>query len=207
MRKALLSAKQLLEYVASARCDLKPAAALAAAAFVFIAVFAWAYVDTSVGGVVDGGWLWRLWHVGTLIIAVIGVWAVWCVTKGCLWVRGLGLCVFTVVVFANAYNDGLFGIYSGTVWHTANSLFIGFTSLAAVAVWRRRAAPWRTGAIILFAFGYVVRVNGLVIDNALLWDIMNPLIMLTALACAVDAFRANASSDEPVDEPVLGGPR
>jgi hypothetical protein len=136
--------------------------------------------------------------VGTLIIAVVGVWAVWCVTKGRPWVRGLALSVFTVIVFINVYNEGWFGGYSGTIWHTANSLFIGFTSWAAVALWRWRTVSWRIGAIVLFALGYVVRVNGLVFGVGIVWDIMNPLIMLTALACAVYAFQANTSSDEPV---------
>ncbi len=196
MRKARQSAKELLDGHLLARRDLKPAAALAVATFVFVAVFAWAHMDNAV--VVDGEWLWRLWHVGTLIIAVIGVGAVWCVTQGCPWVRGLALCVFTVAVFANTYNDGWFGSYSGTIWHTANSLFIGFTSLTAVALWRWRAALWRSGAIVVFALGYAVRVNGLVFDVPVIWDIMNPLIMLTALACAAAAFQANASPDEPV---------
>ena len=195
MKKASQSVKDLLDGHLLARRDLKPAAALAVAAFVFVAVFAWAYADNEV--VVDGEWLWRLWHVGTLVIAVIGVGAVWCVTIGCPWVRGLALCVFTVAVFANAYNDGWFGSYSGTVWHTANSLFIGFTSFAAIALWRLRTVPWRVGAIVVFVLGYAVRINGLVFDVPVLWDIMNPLIMLTALACAVDAFQADASPSEP----------
>ena len=177
-------------------CDLTPAAALTVAAFVFVAVFCWAYMDNAV--VVDGEWLWRLWHLGTLIIAMVGVWAVWYVTKGCPWVRGAALCVFTVAVFVNVYNDGWFGEFSGTVWHTVNSLFIGFTSWAGIALWRRRAAPWRIGTIVLVASGYVVRLNGLVFDVPVVWDIMNPLIMLTALACAVYAFQANASQDESV---------
>ena len=195
LRKALQSGKESLDGHLLARRDLKPSAALAVAAFVFVAVFAWAYMDNAV--VVDGSWLWRLWHLGTLIIAVIGVGAVWCVTQGCPWVRGLALCVFTAIVFINVYNEGWFGGYSGTVWHTANSLFIGFTSWAAVPLWRRRAVSWRIGAIVLFALGYVVRVNGLVFDVGVVWDIMNPLIMLTALACAVYSFQASASWDEP----------
>ncbi len=166
------------------------------AAFVFVAVFGWAYMDNAV--VVDGGHLWRLWHLGTLVLAMIGVGAVWYVTKACPWVRGLALCVFTVVVFVNVYNDGVYGEYSGTVWHTANSLFIGFTSGAGVALWGRRAVPWRIGALVLAAFGYAVRINGLIVDEPVVWDIMNPLIMLTALACAADAFQANASQEEPV---------
>ena len=175
--------------------DLTPAAALAVCAFVFVAVFAWAYQDTAIGGVVDGGWLWRLWHVGTLIIAIIGVTAAWMVTKGCPWVRGLGLCVFTVVVFINAYNGDLFGIYSGTVWHTANSLFIGFTNLAAVVLLRRRAYIL---AIAVVCVGYGIRINGLLLDVPVIWDMMNPLIMLTALACAVDAFQTKTAPEEPV---------
>ncbi len=178
------------------RCDLTPATATIVAALVFVAVFGWAYMDDAV--VVDGGWLWRLWHLGTLIIAMVGVWAVWHVTKGCPWVRGAALCVFTVVVFVNVYNDGWFGKYSGTVWHTANSLCVGFTGGAGIALWRRRAALWRIGTIVLIAFGYVVRLNGLVFDEPVVWNIMNPLIMLTALACAADAFQAKASQDKSV---------
>ncbi len=198
MRKAWQPAKELLDEHLLARRDLKPPAALAMAAFVFVAVFAWAYTDNLV--VVDGEWLWRLWHLGTLIIAIIGVWAVWLVTKGCPWVRGLALCVFTVSVFANAYNGDWFGGYSGTVWHTANSLFIGFTSFAAVALGRRKALLWRIGGLVVFAMGYAIRINGLVFDVAVIWDIMNPMIMLTALACAVVAFQANTSPDKLGDE-------
>ena len=175
--------------------DLTPAAALAVYAFVFVAVFAWAHQDTAISGVVDGGWLWRLWHIGTLIIAIIGVSAAWLMTKSCPWVRGLGLCVFTVVVFINSYNHELFGIYSGTVWHTANSLFIGFTNLAAVVLLRRRAYLL---AIVVVVIGYGIRINGLLFDVRVIWDIMNPLIMLTALACAVDAFQTKTAPEELV---------
>ena len=175
--------------------DLTPAAALTAYAFVFVAVFAWAYQDTAIAGVVDGGWLWRLWHIGTLVIAIIGVTAAWLVTKTCPWVRGLGLCVFTVAVFLNAYHGDLFGIYSGTIWHTANSLFIGFTNLAAIVLLRRRDYIL---AIAVLVIGYGIRINGLLFDVEVIWDIMNPLIMLTALACAVDAFQTKTVPEEPV---------
>ena len=90
-----------------APCDLDPIAALAAAAFIMLAIFAWT-AKTAVADPADVGvahWGWKLWQIGPLVMGFVGVWWFWLSTRRVAWVRSLALAVLAlgIVVFANAY--------------------------------------------------------------------------------------------------------
>ena len=160
-------------------------AAIAAVAFVALAIFAWAEKTSVVdpNELSTSYWPWRLWQLGPLVIALAGVWWLWFSTRRVAWVRGLALGVFALAVLANTYS-GLFGDYSAEVWQTVNPLFIAFSSVAAVALWRCGCAAGRVGTVIAAALGIVIFINAYFTNNVILWQIMDPLMMLAALAWA-----------------------
>ena len=125
-----------------------------------------------------------------------GVWWLWLSTRRVAWVRSLALGLLALVVLANAYT-GLFGNYWGEVWRTVNPIFIGSASVAAVALWRSGGAAGRVGAAASVALGGVLFANGYFVNNGVIWQIMDPLRMLTALAWAAGALEAEVA--EPRD--------
>ena len=92
--------------------DLAPIPAIAVTAFLALAMFAW--VERTV--VVDpegrsvSYWPWKLWQIGVLLMALVGVWWVWSSTRRVAWVRSLALGLLALVVLLNGYG-GLFGDY------------------------------------------------------------------------------------------------
>lgn len=181
--------------------DLSPIPAIAATAFLALAIFAW----TERTVVVDPDslavpyWPWKLWQIVPLLLGVVGVWWVWLSTRHVPWVRSLALGILALVVLANGY-DVLFGDYWGDVWRTVNPLFIGSSSVAAVALWRCGCAAGRVGAVVSVALGVLVFANGYFVNNEVLWQILNPARMLAALAWAAGASQANVATPE-VGEP------
>lgn len=172
------------------RCLLTPLAALAIAAFIAIAVFALAESASRISGLEEGQWLWKAWQFGPLILAVAGVWAFWCTTREVPWVRGVALCVYTLVVFLNLY-VGWFGDSSENVWRTSDDLFIGVSIVAAVRLWLTGETLLRAAALIIAAFGLVMFLGFIVLhDYSAVWWTMNPLTMLTALAFAAASFQS-----------------
>ena len=117
--------------------DLTPIPAIAATAFVALAIFAWTertiVVDPE--GLSVSYWPWKMWQIAPLLMGFGGVWWVWMSTRRVPWVRSLALGTLALVVLANGYSD-LFGDHSGNVWRTVNPLFIGSSSVAAVVLWR-----------------------------------------------------------------------
>ncbi len=174
--------------------DLSPVAALAAVAFVAIAVFAWAERSDAVIPD-DAPWLWRAWQLGALVIAVGGVWKVWLYTRRAAWVRSLAMGVFAMVIFANTYAEP-FGDYTNEVWQTVNPLFIACCSVAAVALWRCGCAAGRAGAMIFGVLGLVDFVNAYFVNSAVVWQIMNPLMTLSALSWAAGALYVNVAAPD-----------
>ena len=53
---------------------------------------------------------------------------------------------------ANGYS-GLFGDHSGNVWRTVNPLFIGSSGVAAVVLWRCGCVAGRVGAVVSLTLG------------------------------------------------------
>ena len=169
--------------------DLQPIPALVAAAFVFLATFAWAERTVLVDpdGMSVPYWPWKLWQAGALFLGIGGAWWVWLSTRRVYWVRSLALGVLAAVVFVNAYG-GVFGEYGGDVWRTVNPLFIGCASVAAVALWRSGSPAARLGAVVSAALGIALFANAYFVDYGDAWQVLNPLLMLAILAwVAVDA--------------------
>ena len=113
--------------------DLGPIPAVAAAAFVALAIFAWTERTVVVDpeGLSVPHWPWKLWQIAPLLMGFAGVWWVWLSTRRVPWVRSLALGAVALAVLANGYSD-LFGDYRGDVWRTVNPIFIGASSVAAV---------------------------------------------------------------------------
>ena len=177
--------------------DLGPIPAVAATAFVALAIFAWTertvLVDPEDMSVTY--WPWKLWQIAPLLMGFGGVWWVWSSTRRVSWVRSLALGILALVVLANGYSD-LFGDHWGNVWRTVNPLFIGSSSVAAVALWRTGYTAGRVVAVVSGALGALVFANGYFVDNGVIWQILNPVRMLTALAWAAVAGQANVAAPD-----------
>ena len=184
-------------------CELNGIQAIAAAALLAVALFAWAnatyaLVDRPDVASVDN-WLWRLWQLGALLMAFAGVWWLWLNTRRVPWTRSLALGVYALFVFVNTYNSAWFGDHRGNVWEVANPLFIAFASVAAVALWRSQSPAARIGAVLAAALAVVDFVNAYFVDETVIWQIMNPLMIMAALAWAAGALKTNLApaSDRP----------
>ena len=177
--------------------DLGAIPAVAATAFVALAVFGWTERTVLVDpdGMSVPYWPWKLWQIGPLLIGIGGAWWLWLSTRHVAWVRSLALAVLALVVLANGYSD-TFGDHWGNVWRTVNPLFIGSSTVAAVAMWRTGSAAGRVAGVISLALGAIVFANAYFVDNGTLWDALNPLRMLTALAWAAVAGEAHAATPE-----------
>ena len=171
--------------------NLNAVQALAGAALLAVALFAWAHatqvvVDRPDVGSVDN-WLWRLWQVGTLGMALGGVWWLWFASRRVVWTRSLALGIYALAVFINTYNGAWFGEDRGNVWEVINPLFIAFCSVSAVALWRRRRAVARAAAVPFVILASVDFVNAYFVDSLVVWWIMNPLMIMAALFWAAAA--------------------
>ena len=182
--------------------ELGPISAIAATAFVALAVFAWTertiLVDPE--GMSVPYWPWKLWQVGPLLMGLAGVWWLWLSTRNVAWVRSFALGILALVVLANGYSD-LFGDQWGNVWRTVNPLFIGCSSVAAVALWRCGSAAGRLGAVVSAGVGILVFANGYFVDNGIVWQILNPVRMLAALAWAAVACQGDLATPGSVEPP------
>ena len=171
--------------------DLGPIPAIATAAFVALAIFAWTertlLVDPDHMSVPY--WPWKLWQIGPLLMGLAGVWWIWLSTRHVTWVRSLALGILALAVLANGYSD-LFGHHWGNVWRTVNPLFIGCSSVAAVTLWRSGSTAGQVGAVVSAGLGALVFANAYFVDNGVIWQILNPVRMLTALAWAAGANQA-----------------
>ena len=178
-------------------CDLNAVQAIAACAFVALAIFAWTErtVIVDPDGLSVAYWPWKLWQIGPLLMGFVGVWWLWLSTRRVSWVRSLALGILAAVVLANGYT-GLFGEYWGEVWRTVNPLFIASCSVAAVALWRCGCPAGKMGAAVCVVLGVAVFANAYFVNNGVLWQILDPVRMLTELAWAAGAVRANIAAPE-----------
>ena len=180
--------------------DLTPIPAVAAAFFVALAIFAW----TENTGIADPNdlsvsyWPWKLWQIAPLLMGAGGTWWIWLSTRRVAWVRSLALGLMALTVFLNGYT-GVFGDYWGEVWRTVNPLFIGSASVSAVVLWRCGCAAGRVGAVISVALGALVFANAYFVNNGILWEILDPVRMLTELAWAAGATQANVVAPESIE--------
>ena len=185
--------------------DLSPIPAAAVTAFLVLAIFAWTERTVLVDpdGMSVPYWPWKLWQIAPLLMGFGGVWWVWLSTRHVPWVRSLALSILALAVLANGYSD-LFDDHWGNVWRTVNPLFIGSSSVAAVALWRSRCVAGRVAAVISLTLGILVFANGYFIDNGVIWQILNPARMLAALAWAAGASQANVAAPGSGDSSVDG---
>ena len=180
--------------------DLDPIAAVAAAAFIMLAIFAWT-VKTAVADPDDLGvthWGWKLWQIGPLVMGFAGAWWLWQGTRRVAWVRSLALAVLALTVLINGYT-GLFGDYQGDVWRTVNPLFIASCSVAAVALWRCGCPAGKVGALVSVILGAVVFANAYFVNNGVVWQILDPVRMLTELTWAAVANKANVAASDSTE--------
>ena len=177
--------------------NLGPIPAAATTAFVALAIFTWTERTVLVDpeGMSVSYWPWKLWQIGPLLMGLGGAWWVWLSTRRVSWMRSLALGILALVVLANGYSD-VFGDYWGEVWRTVNPLFIGSSSVAAVALWRSGHATGRVGAVVSAALGALVFVNAYFVNNGVVWQILDPVRMLTALAWAAGASQTNVATAE-----------
>ena len=185
--------------------DLRPIPAVAATVFLALAIFAWTERTVVIDpeGLAVPYWPWKLWQSVPLLLGFGGVWWVWLSTRRVPWVRSLALGILAMAVLANGYS-GLFGDYWDDVWRTVNPLFIGSSSVAAVALWRCGCAAGRVGAVVSAALGVLVFANGYFVNDEVLWQILNPARMLTALAWAAGASQANVAAPDSGEPPGAG---
>ena len=177
--------------------DLSPVAAVAAAAFVVLAIFAWTERSDIADpqGLSYTAWPWRLWQIGPLVIAGVGVWWIWLSTRRVPWVRSLALGILALAVFINAYTV-LFGDYWGAVWRTVNPLFIASCSVSAVVLWRCGCVAGKVGSAISVVLAAALFANAYFVNNGVVWQIMDPARMLTEIAWAAGAMHANVAEPD-----------
>ena len=177
--------------------NLSPIPAAAATAFVALAIFAWTERTVLVDpeGMSVPYWPWKLWQIGPLLMGIGGAWWIWLSTRRVPWVRSLALGILALVVLANGYSD-LFGDHWGDVWRTVNPLFIGSSSVAGVALWRSGHTTGQVSAVVSAALGALVFSNAYFVNNGVVWQILDPARMLTALAWAAGASQANVATAE-----------
>ena len=180
------------------RHNLGFAGSLAAAAVVAAMLFAWIDAGSVVSETrlnVDS-WGWKIWQFAALLIAVPGVWWLWRNTRNVKSAWAVILAAFAIVVFVNYYGDhsadfsaSPFGENTQTVWETINALVVGFAVAGALALWQRGGTAYRVGAVLALAFGGLDLLNATFLQISVLWQIIDPLIILAALYWAVDEVR------------------
>lgn len=180
------------------RHNLGFAGSLAAAAVVAAMLFAWIDAGSVVSETrlnVDS-WAWKIWQFAALLIAVPGVWWLWRNTRNVTSAWALVLVGFAVVVFVNTYGDhssdfsaSPFGENTQTVWECVNALVVGFSVAGALTLWERGGTAYRVGALLALGFGALDFVNANFLQIGVLWQIIDPLIILAALYWAADEAR------------------
>ncbi|MCY3567999.1 MAG: hypothetical protein OXH38_05190 [Chloroflexi bacterium] len=176
--------------------DLGPIGVAALTAAVVLAIFTWTErtVVVDPDGLSASHWPWRLWQIPPLVFGIGGVWWIWLRSERESWLRCLALALLALAVLVNAYTGG-FGEHAGNVWRTINPLFIAGSSVAAVACWRRGDVASRACAAASAALGVLVFVNAYFVNEGVVWQIADPLMILSVLGWAASS-QADASAPE-----------
>jgi len=183
------------------RRDLGIIDSLIGAGMLAVAVFMWAErsVEVDANGEGPDNWKWQLWQMGSVVLAIVGVWLMWRNTSKVPWVRTVCLTALAVAYLLNNYTD-IFN-YSGNIWNTVNPLFIACATVAICTGWRRVMAQ-RQGmepanpfvfiaAVIATGMAVAVFVNAYFTNDSGAWNVLDPLIILSLLIWASAARRTN----------------
>ena len=73
------------------------------------------------------------------------------------------------------------------MWRTVNLVFTGSSSVAVVVIWRSGHAAGRVAAVVSAALGALVFANVYFVSDIVVWQILDPVRMLTELAWAAGA--------------------
>ncbi|MCY4163148.1 MAG: hypothetical protein OXE93_02865 [bacterium] len=183
------------------RRDLGIIDSLIAAGVLATGVFMWVEGGTAFDPDVElqDNWEWQLWQIGSVVLAVVGVWWLWRNTSKVPWVRTVSLVALVTAILLNAYTD-LFNS-SINLWFTLDPLYVACASVVAANGWGRIMAqrqgmeavnPLTTAAtVVAVGIGVVVVVNGYLVGDEGAWDIINPLMILSGLTWASAARRSN----------------
>ncbi len=183
------------------RRDLGIIDSLIGAGMLAVAVFMWAERSVEVDAYAEGpdNWKWQLWQMGTVVLAIVGVWLMWRNTSKVPWVRTVCLTALAVAYLLNNYTDVF--MHSGNIWNTVNPLFIACATVAICTGWRRVMAQ-RQGmepanpfvfiaAVIATGMAVAVFVNAYFTNDEGAWNVLDPLIILTLLIWASAVRRTN----------------
>ncbi len=183
------------------RRDLGIIDSLIGAGMLAVAVFMWAERSVEVDANAEGpdNWKWQLWQMGTVVLAIVGVWLLWRNTSKVPWVRTVCLVALAVAYLLNYYTDVF--KESGNIWNTVNPLFIACATVAICTGWRRVMAQ-RQGmeptnpfvfiaAVIATGMAVAVFVNAYFTNDSGAWNVIDPLIILSLLTWAIAARRTN----------------
>lgn len=179
--------------------NLTAVQALLSAAILGVALFAWGDqtdMFSRPGLSSTDNWTWRLWQLGALLMGIPGVWWIWRGARRVPWTRSLALAILAVIVFLNAYTDALFGDHVSNVWKAINPLFLGCSTVAVVALWSRGGFWDGIGAAVFAALGTVLFINAYFINHGILWEALNPLLVLVFLLWAMAALQPDAQPRE-----------
>ncbi len=183
------------------RRDLGVIDSLLSAGICATGVFMWVEAGTTFDNDTElhNSWQWQLWQIGSVVLAVVGVWWLWRNTSKAPWVRTVCLVSLSVAVLLNAYTD-LFNA-SNNLWFTINPLHIACASVVTVNCWGRIMAQRQdmetanpltyTAAATALGIGCAVIINGYFVGHEPTWDIVNPLMVIFGLAWASAARRSN----------------
>lgn len=183
------------------RRDLGIIDSLIGAGMLAVAVFMWAERSVEVDANAEGpdNWKWQIWQMGTVVLAIVGVWLLWRNTSKVPWVRTVCLTALAVAYLLNNYTDVF--KYSGNIWNTVNPLFIACATVAICTGWRRVMAQ-RQGmepanpfvfiaAAIATGMAVAVFVNAYFTNDSGAWNVLDPLIIMSLLIWASAARRVN----------------
>ena len=183
------------------RRDLGIIDSLIGAGMLAVAVFMWAERSVEVDAYAEGpdNWKWQLWQMGTVVLAIVGVWLMWRNTSKVPWVRTVCLTALAVAYLLNNYTDVF--KHSGNIWNTVNPLFIACATVAICTGWRRVMAQ-RQGmepanpfvfiaAVIATGMAVAVFVNAYFTNDEGAWNVLDPLIILSLLIWASAVRRTN----------------
>ena len=177
--------------------DLEPIPAIAAAAFVALAIFAWTertiLVDPE--GLSVPYWPWKLWQICPLLMGLCGVWWVWLSTRRVPWGAQSSAGHISPGGSRQRIQRPVRRLSGRCVAHCQSVVhrLLDRGGGGAMALWTHCGASGRGGFCGDRRPGFRQRILR---QQRGSWQILDPLRMLTSLAWAAGASQANVSTPE-----------